>query len=64
LADQSSLHNAILTICVSAWLIGSVFLAFAARAVPHDIETLRSQLRERAAGERAAGPSAEAIRSA
>ncbi|MBF8257057.1 MAG: major facilitator superfamily 1 [Anaerolineales bacterium] len=64
LADQSSLHYAILTICVSAWLIGSVFLAFAARAVPHDIETLRSQLRERAALERAAAPSTEATRSA
>src|SRR3989304_3828569 len=59
-ADQSSPHNAILTICVSAWLIGSVFLAFAARAVPHDIETLRSQLREPAAVESARGASPEA----
>jgi MFS family permease len=54
LADRSSLHDAILTICVGAWLIGSVILALAARAIPHDIEVLRSQLRERAEAERRA----------
>jgi len=64
LADQSSLHDAILIICVSAWLIGSVFLAFASRAVPHDIATLRSQLRERALVERAAASGPEAVPSA
>jgi MFS family permease len=48
LADRSSLHEAILTICVSAWLIGSVILAFAARAIPHDIGILRAQLHARA----------------
>lgn len=58
LADQSSLQTSILTICVSAWLISSVFLAFAARAIPRDIDTLRSQLRERAEVERAASAAA------
>ena len=58
LADQSSLRTSILTICVSAWLISSVFLAFAARAIPRDIDTLRSQLRERAEVERAASSAA------
>jgi MFS family permease len=59
LADQSSLQTSILTICVSAWLISSVFLAFAARAIPRDIDTLRSQLRERAEVERAASTAAD-----
>lgn len=58
LADQSSLQTSILTICVSAWLISSVFLAFAARAIPRDIDTLRLQLRERAEVERAASAAA------
>jgi MFS family permease len=61
MADQSSLHNAIVTICVSAWLIGSVFLALAARAIPHDIETLRSQMRDRALIERAASTSPDPV---
>jgi MFS family permease len=57
LADRSSLHDAILVICVSAWLIGSFVLLFASRAIPRDIGTLRAQLRERAQQEsdRAAG---------
>jgi MFS family permease len=53
LAKQTSLHQAILTICVSAWLLGSVFLAFTAFLVPQDIATLRRQLRERAEHEKA-----------
>jgi MFS family permease len=56
LADRSSLHDAILVICVSAWLIGSFVLLFASRAIPHDIATLRAQLRDRA--QREAGGSA------
>ena len=52
LATKSSLGQAILVICVIAWLIGSVFLAFTAYLVPHDIAALREQLRERADKER------------
>jgi predicted MFS family arabinose efflux permease len=52
LATQSTLGQAILMICVIAWLIGSVFLAFTAYLVPNDIATLREQLRERADKER------------
>lgn len=48
IADNSSLHTAILTICVSAWLICALFFSLAARMVPEDIQTLRSQLRQRA----------------
>ena len=53
IAVQSSLHNAILLICISTWLLCSIFLALAAYLVPHDIKTLRQALRERAEQERA-----------
>ncbi len=55
IAVRSSLHNAILLICISTWVLCSIFFAFAAYMVPRDIETLRSQLRERAELERARG---------
>jgi len=54
IAVESSLENAILIICVSTWVICSIFLAVAARLVPEDIRTLRSQMRDRADAERAA----------
>jgi len=49
IARDTSLGQAILVICVSAWILGSILLAFTAYFVPQDIETLRQQLRERAA---------------
>jgi MFS family permease len=54
IARATSLHTAILSICVSAWIIGAIFLAFTAWLVPHDINTLRQQMRERADNERKA----------
>jgi len=54
IAVRSSLHQAILIICVSAWVICSLLLAVTAYLVPQDIQTLRRQLRERAQAERAA----------
>ncbi len=54
IAVRSSLHDAILLICVSAWVLCSILFAFAAHLVPRDIETLRSQMRERAKLERMA----------
>jgi MFS family permease len=53
IADKSSLGNAILLICVSAWLLCAFFFIFAAYLVPKDIRTLREQMRERADLERA-----------
>lgn len=53
IAVRSSLHNAILLICVSAWVLCAIFFAVVAYLVPHDIATLRGQLRERAERERA-----------
>jgi MFS family permease len=49
---RTSLGNAILLICVSAWILGSILLAATAYLVPQDIQTLRQQLRERAEHER------------
>ncbi|NLG74366.1 MAG: MFS transporter [Chloroflexi bacterium] len=60
IAAQTSLGNAILVICVAAWLIGSVFLALTARFVPEDIAELRRQLRERAEAELQAQAAPEA----
>jgi MFS family permease len=53
IAVRSSLHNAILIICVSTWVLCSIFFAFTAYLLPRDIATLRQALRERADLERA-----------
>jgi MFS family permease len=53
IAVRSSLHHAILLICVSAWVVCAVFFAVAAYLVPRDIQILRNQLRQRADRERA-----------
>jgi MFS family permease len=54
IAVRSSLHDAILIICIAAWVVDSILFAVAAYLVPEDIKTLRQQLRERAEQERAA----------
>ncbi|MBL7202602.1 MAG: MFS transporter [Anaerolineae bacterium] len=48
IATRSSLQAAILIICVSTWLVCTVFLLIATRLVPRDIHALRSQMRQRA----------------
>jgi len=53
IADRTSLRVAILSICVSTWVLCAVFFVIAAYLVPKDIQTLRAQLRERAAWARA-----------
>jgi len=52
IAVRSSLENAILIICVSAWVLGSLILGITAYFVPEDIKVLRDQLAERAQHER------------
>jgi MFS transporter, Spinster family, sphingosine-1-phosphate transporter len=52
IARDYSLHTAILSICVSAWILGSIFLGLTAYLIPKDIATLRSQMRERAETDR------------
>jgi MFS transporter, Spinster family, sphingosine-1-phosphate transporter len=53
IAVNYSLHTAILTICVTTWIMGAILLGATAYLVPHDINTLRSQMAERAAFEKA-----------
>ena len=48
IAANSSLSNAILTICITAWILGTVFLGFTSYLVPRDIATLRAQMKARA----------------
>jgi MFS family permease len=52
IAVHSSLGNAILLICVTAWLLCAFLFAFAAYLAPHDIEVLRRLMRTRAEQER------------
>jgi MFS transporter, Spinster family, sphingosine-1-phosphate transporter len=52
IASQYSLHTAILVLCITAWLLGAVFLGLTAWRVPADIARLRAQMRERAEFER------------
>jgi sugar phosphate permease len=53
IADSSSLQNAILIICVSAWTACFIFISIAAYLVPKDLQELRNQLKQRAEIERA-----------
>jgi len=53
IADQSSLHTAILLICVSTWVVCALFFTTTAYLVPRDIAVLRSQMRQRAEQEQA-----------
>lgn len=52
IAVRSSLKDAILLICVVAWLLCAFFFTFAAYLVPGDIKALREQLRRRAEQEK------------
>lgn len=54
IADSSSLQNAILIICVSAWTLCFIFISIAAYLVPKDLQLLRTQLQERARIEKSA----------
>jgi MFS family permease len=53
IAVNYSLHTAILAICVTTWVMGAFLLGATAYLVPHDINTLRKQMRDRAAFEQA-----------
>jgi MFS family permease len=52
LARGTSLQFAILSISVSAWVLGSIFLGATAYLVPRDMENLRDRMRMRAEIER------------
>jgi len=55
IAVRFSLHVAILTICISTWLVCAVLFGVVAYRVPRDIESLRRLMAERAERERGAG---------
>jgi MFS family permease len=48
-ATRTSLHTAIITICVSTWLASAALLVVVGYFVPRDIEALRQMMRTRAA---------------
>lgn len=48
IAVGSSLHDAILIICISTWTLCAFFFIFAAYLVPPDIAKLRAEMRRRA----------------
>jgi MFS family permease len=52
IAVKSSLHQAILMICLIAWFLGAILLGLTSYIVPEDINHLRSQMKERADAER------------
>jgi hypothetical protein len=48
IAMRSSLHTAILAICVSTWLICALIFGFTALVVPQDVQRLRQIMQHRA----------------
>ena len=51
IAVRSSLHDAILIVCGSTWVLCAIFLVVVAYLVPHDIAALRQAMRQRAESE-------------
>ena len=54
IAMRSTLENSILVICITAWILCFIFLLGAIYLLPKDIDTLRTQLKERASKESSA----------
>jgi MFS family permease len=54
IATKATLGVAILVVSISAWILDALFFVFTAKVIPADIDTLRSQLRQRAQEEKAA----------
>lgn len=52
IATNATLGVAILVVSISAWILDALFFGFTARVIPADIDTLRSQLRQRAKNEK------------
>jgi MFS family permease len=52
IADQTSLKNAFLLICISTWLLCAIFFFFTSRFIKKDIDKLRGEMSNRADQER------------
>ncbi|MBC8331169.1 MAG: MFS transporter [Anaerolineae bacterium] len=52
IADATNLQTAILSICITAWLLCFLFYLGALFFIDHDIQTLRDQMQKRAAKDR------------
>lgn len=52
IADQTSLKNAFLLICISTWIVCAIFFLFTTFFIKKDIHTLRSEMSRRADQER------------
>jgi len=48
IAMRASLHTAILTICISTWVMCAILFAVTALVVPEDVERLRDTMQQRA----------------
>jgi MFS family permease len=58
IADQTSLKNAFLLICISTWLLCAIFFFITSLFIKNDIDTLRGEMSNRADQERIAQQSA------
>lgn len=58
IADQTSLKNAFLIICIFTWVLCSLFFFFTSRFINKDIDTLRGEMANRANQERSTQQSA------
>src|SRR4030065_1335236 len=52
IADQTSLKNAFLLICISTWILCAIFFFITSIFIKRDIDTLRGEMSQRAANER------------
>jgi MFS family permease len=59
IADQTTLKNAFLLICIATWIVCAIFFFFTSRYIKHDIDILRNEMSRRADLERSSKQSAQ-----
>ena len=52
IADQTTLKNAFLLICISTWILCAIFFFFTSKYIKHDVDILRNEMSLRADTER------------
>ena len=52
IADQTTLKNAFLLICISTWILCAIFFFFTSKYIKHDVDILRNEMSLRADMER------------